>query len=163
MPKSTRHTEETISIPISEMRWKEQTIEYVTILGTSSFTAMTLDWDGPMTVRPDEEERLSRAQAIKFLKRVISGKLPLEGPELRFILMLLRLKQADLSRALAVSPSTISNLMKGEAISPQTSRQMAVLLELELEQPGFFKRLDKILSDDSEEGLLKIEPELMRA
>jgi DNA-binding transcriptional regulator YiaG len=152
-----------VSIPAKDCKWEKRSIEYKSILGTSDVEAYTLAWDGPLTIKPSEEERLARWQASRFMKKAIAGKLKFDGSELRYILMILELKQADLARALDVSPSTISNFVKGEAVSSQTYRQMSLLLKLELEQSGFLSRLERMVHDSADEDLLISRPERLRA
>lgn len=144
-----------VKLPPEQLKWKTEAYQLRTPLGVSEFEADVLDWDGELTLRPGEHERLVVLQASKYLKKVICGELELEVSSLRHLLLVNGLKQADIAKAAAIGPSTLSNFFAGERISAQTVRQITVLLQLELEQSGFIKNLIKMTSSESVDALLQ--------
>ena len=130
-------------MPVSALRWRIiDDFVLNTPLGVDECTVEILDSEKYRALKPGEAERISRAQARLFCDWVLETQGVVLGNQLKYLLDIFGLTRAKLANAMQISPSAITQLIKGQTSpSKQTARQLAVFLRIEADSPGFILSL----------------------
>jgi len=130
------------SIDPSELKWKwVHDFELNTPLGIDDCRVEVLESDEAI-LKPGEDERVRKLQVRPFCEWIVQSDGHLLGEQLHYLLGVFELSQKTLASALGVSRAAVSLIVNGQnRPSRQTCHFVALLFELEIEQPGTITRL----------------------
>lgn len=139
-----QHKMKKSSVEVSpEPRWELKADHLLsTVLGEDECEVLAGEVAGITVLKPGEDDRVRREQAKLFLNWVLETGGTIEGEQLRYLLRLLDLTQAELAGALGITPGAVSLLISARNVpSSQTVRQLCVLFSLELACGGTISSL----------------------